>query len=233
MKKLVAGGVATLGIVTGSLGLAALNPFGVANAQTTDSSATTATAPADAPKPGQGLSTVLAALVADSTITQAQSDAITSKLDAWRAANPAPERGGRGGGMAGAPVEDIASALGITAEDLHTKLEGGATLRSIAGDKVDALATLLTTKANERIDQGVTDGRITAENAAKMKAEVPAKVQELLDRTGGMGKGGPGGPGGMGKGGPGGMRGPGGMGKGGDHGPRGTAPAASGSTTTN
>ena len=217
MKKLIAGGVATLGIVTGSLGLAALNPFGVASAQTTGSSTTTATAPADAPQKGKGLSTVLAALVADGTITQAQSDTITAKLDAWRAANPAPERGGRGG-MAGASAEDIASVLGITAEDLRTKLAGGATLRSVAGDKVDALTTLLTTKANERIDQGVTDGRITAENAATMKAEVPAKVQELLDRTGGPGKGGPGGMG---------------MGKGGERGPRGGAPAASGSTTTN
>ncbi len=227
MKKLVAGGVATLSIVTGSLGLAALNPFGVASAQTTGSSATTATAPADAPQKGQGLSTVLTALVADGTITQAQSDAITAKLDAWRAANPAPERGGRGGGMAGAAPEAIASALGITAEDLQTKLAGGATLRSIAGDKLDALTALLTTQANERIDQGVTDGRITAETAATMKAEVPAKVQELLDRTGGAGKGGPGGMG-MGKG------------KGGERGPRGgapatsgSAPAASGSTTTN
>lgn len=199
MKKLMVGGIATLGLATGSLAIAAINPFGVASAQTdgTASSSTSATATNDQ-KPGDALKSVLDGLVSDGTITQSQADAITKKMDDWRAANPRPDRGDkggmRGGAMAGAKLDDIATALGTTVSDLQTKLQAGQSLRTIAGDKVDALTTLLTTKANERIDQAVTDGKITADTAATMKSQVAQKVQEMLDRTGPMGGGrGPGG----------------------------------------
>jgi polyhydroxyalkanoate synthesis regulator phasin len=196
MKKLVAGGVAALSIATGSLAVAVLNPLGAANAQT---DGTTTTAPATgstgataAPERGGPLKSVLDALVADGTITQAQADAITAKLDAARAAEPRREMGGPG--LAGAKLDDIASVLGITTADLQSQLQAGTTLRAIAGDKVDALTTLLTDKANARIDQAVTDGKITAETAATMKAAVPAKVTAMLDGTAPLG--GPGGHGG-------------------------------------
>ncbi|CAB5018640.1 MAG: hypothetical protein F2876_13045 [Actinobacteria bacterium] len=211
MKKLVASGVAALSIATGSLAVAVLNPLGAANAQTGSTGATAA-----APTRGGALKSVLDGLVADGTITQAQADAIAAKLDAARAANPAPEKELRG--IGGANLDDIATALGITADDLRTQLEGGATLSSIAGDKVAALTTLLTDKAMARIDQGLTDGKITAETAATIKAGVPAMVTAMLDGT--APHGGPGGPGGDGPGRPDGD-GPGGDGPGrpGGHGP--------------
>ena len=227
MKKLVASGVAALSIATGSLAVAVLSPLGAASAQT---GSTTTTAPATgatgatatAPARGGALKSVLDSLVTDGTITQAQADAITAKLDAARAANPAPDRGMRGFGGAG--LDDIATALGITTTDLRTQLEGGATLSAVAGDKLPAITTLLTDKANARIDQAVTDGKITAETAATMKAAVPAKVTAMLDGTAPFG--GPGGPGGHG-----------GPGERGGHGrgpADGTAPStgATGSTTT-
>ena len=222
MNKLVASGVAALSIATGSLAVAVLNPLGSAGAQSTNGTATTAaTTTADArPDRGGPLTSVLAGLVTDGTITQAQSDAITAKLDAARAANPAPERGGERG-MAGAKLDDIASALGITADELHTKLESGATLASIAGDKVGALTTLLTGKANARIDQALTGGKITAGTAATMKTAVPAMVQATLD--GSRPEGGRGGHGGHG--------GPGAPGGHGGRGPAAGAPAAGGPTT--
>ncbi|CAB4832204.1 unannotated protein [freshwater metagenome] len=69
-----------------------------------------------------------------------------------------------------------------------------------------------------RIDQGLTDGKITAETAATIKAGVPAMVTAMLDGT--APHGGPGGPGGDGPGRPDGD-GPGGDGPGrpGGHGP--------------
>lgn len=211
MKKLVASGVAALSIATGSLAVAVLNPLGAASAQTGSTGATAA-----APTRGGALKSVLDGLVTDGTITQAQADAIAAKLDAARAANPAPEKELRG--IGGANLDDIATALGITADDLRTQLEGGATLSSIAGDKVAALTTLLTDKAMARIDQGLTDGKITAETAATIKAGVPAMVTAMLDGT--APHGGPGGPGGDGPGRPDGD-GPGGDGPGrpGGHGP--------------
>lgn len=198
MKKLMAGGVAALGIATGSLAIAAINPLGLASAQTdstaTASGATGSGTSATAQKPGDGLKSVLDGLVQSGTITQAQADAITQKMDEWRAANPRPDHGGKGGAMAGAKLDEIATALGTTVEDLQAKLQAGQTLRAIAGDKVDALTTLLTTNANARIDAQLADGKITAETAATMKAQVAAKVQEMLDRTGPVGGGrGPGG----------------------------------------
>ena len=83
MKKLVASGIAALSIATGSLAVAAIAPFGAASAQTDSGSTTTAEATTTAPaaKPGGALTSVLAAAVADGTITQAQADAITAKLD--------------------------------------------------------------------------------------------------------------------------------------------------------
>ena len=205
MKKLVAGGVAALSIATGSLAVAVLNPLGAASAQTdgttTTAPATGSTGTTPAPVKGGALKSVLDALVTDGTITQAQADAITAKLDAARAANPAPEMGRRGFGGAG--LDDIAAALGITAADLQTQLQSGATLRAIAGDKVAAVTTLLTDKANARIDEALADGRITAETAATMKAAVPAKVTAMLDGTVPLGgRGGHGGPGGRGGRGP-------------------------------
>jgi len=219
MKKLVVGGIAALSIATGSAAVAALSPLTSAGAQsTTGSAATTSTATGSATTPParvNPLKSVLDGLVADGTITQAQADAITAKMTAFRAANPMPDHGG-GRGFAGAPLADVATALGTTEADLRTQLEAGKSLRTIAGDKADAVAKLLTDKANARIDQGVTDGKITADNAATLKAGVAAKVQAMLDRTGVDG-----GPGGFGFGG--------GRGHGG-HGPDG-APAAAPTTT--
>jgi polyhydroxyalkanoate synthesis regulator phasin len=186
MKKLMAGGVAALALTTGSLGAAALLPLGVAGAQT-DSGSTTTT-PARPTRSGH-LDEALKALVTDGTLTQAQADAIKAKLDALRTSDPAGARGahgerGKGGPAAGANPEDIASALGITAEELRTQLQGGASLRSIAGDKVAALTTLLTEKANARIDEQLKAGKIDQAKADELKAGVAAKIQEMLDRTG-------------------------------------------------
>ncbi len=221
MNKLVASGVAALSIATGSIAVAVLNPLGSAGAQSIDGTTTSAPAPTNAttaakPERGAALKSVLGNLVTGGTITQAQADAITAGMGAFRAANPAPDHGGDRGrdrGMAGAPLDDIATTLGITEDALRTQLQGGATLRTIAGDKVAALTTLLTDKANARIDQGVTDAKITAATAATMKAAVPAKVVAMLDGTAPAGGRGPG------------RRGPGG--------PAHAMPSASGAPTTN
>jgi hypothetical protein len=221
MKKLMAGGVAALALTTGSLGAAALLPLGIAGAQT-DSGGTTTPTP---PQRGGHLDAALTALVTDGTLTQAQADAIKAKLGALHASDPAGPRGERGerggkGPMAGAMPEDIASALGITADQLRTQLESGASLRSIAGDKVAALTTLLTDKANARIDEQLAAGKIDQAKADELKAGVAAKVQEMLDRTGAPK--GPKGP----------MGGHGPRGRQGMTPPSGSAPSATPSSTT-
>jgi hypothetical protein len=189
MNKLMAGGVAALALTTGSLGVATLLPLGAAGAQTDDGGTSTTTP--TVPRRGGHIDEALKALVGDGTLTQAQADAIAAKIDARHASDPAGPRGRHGmpgdrgaKGPAGAPAEEIASALGITADELRTQLEGGASLGSIAGDKVEALTTLLTDKANARIDEQLAAGKIDQAKADELKAGVAAKVQEMLDRTG-------------------------------------------------
>jgi hypothetical protein len=194
MNKLVASGVAALGIATGSMAIATLVPLGVAGAQTDSGSTATAEA---APTRRGHLAAALDALVTDGTITQAQADAISAKVQSLRPADG--ERGGRmgKGGVAGAAADEVAAVLGITVEQLQTQLQGGATLRSLAGDKVAELTSLLTTKANARIDEQLAAGRIDQAKADALKAGVAAKVEATLDRAGS-----PGGPrGGAGRGG--------------------------------
>ena len=46
-----------------------------------------------------------------------------------------------------------------------------------------AVVDAIVAEANTRIDQGVADGRITAEKAAELRANATTKANEMLDRT--------------------------------------------------
>lgn len=94
--------------------------------------------------------------------------------------NGAMVAGRHGGG------EAIAQVLGLDAEALRTALQSGSTLRAIAtqqGVNPQAVVDAIVAEANTRIDQGVADGRITAEKAAELRANATTKANEMLDRT--------------------------------------------------
>lgn len=89
-----------------------------------------------------------------------------------------------------------------------------AKLAANLGVSVDALKAANQTTANQLIDEAVTAGKLSAEQATQAKARIAAGGGFGLGgpRFAGKGHGGPGGPGGPGaQGGPGGQRGPGGM----------------------
>ncbi|MCU1486973.1 MAG: hypothetical protein JWN67_3719 [Actinomycetia bacterium] len=114
-------------------------------------------------------------------------------------------RGGRFGGGFEAGLDTVASALGMTEADLRTALQGGKSIADIAKDKgvdVDTLVTKLVDAAGKKIDQAVTDGKLTQDQATKLKSALKERITALVD--GSRPPGGPGGGGrhGFGRGGP-------------------------------
>jgi ribosome-binding protein aMBF1 (putative translation factor) len=78
--------------------------------------------------------------------------------------------------------------LGLSQADLAKALREGKTLGDVAsttaGKSRDALVAQLTTAANAKIDKAAADGKITADQAAALKAQVGPAVTALVDRKG-------------------------------------------------
>jgi hypothetical protein len=80
--------------------------------------------------------------------------------------------GGRGRGLGQPELEAAAKVLGMTTDELSTALQSGKTLEQLAQDANvdvqdvrDAIQAAHATEMRSRIQQAVTDGTITQENA--------------------------------------------------------------------
>jgi hypothetical protein len=143
------------------------------------------------------LAEVLAPLVADGTLNQAQADSVIAALEAAR-----PDRGDHGGPGAmggrhgrgdGAKLEAAATVLGLTAEELMTEVRNGSTLAEVAaeqGVETQAVIDALVADATTRINEGVADGRLTQEQADARLAGITEKITDLVNN--GRPEGGPG-----------------------------------------
>jgi uncharacterized protein YidB (DUF937 family) len=146
------------------------------------------------------------ALVASGDLTQAQADQIKQRIANAPADAPifgggfGDHGGGHGRGGIGDPAK-LAAFLGITADQLRTENDAtGATLAAVAaahGKSRDELKAFLTTEAKSRVDQEVADGELTQAEATTKLADMTANLDQMIDRTGGPGRG-PGGAGGHG-----------------------------------
>lgn len=91
-----------------------------------------------------------------------------------------------------------AKALGMSTDDLKTALEGGKTIAQVAQDKgvdVNTVIAAVTDAVNASIDQAVTDGKLTADQATQEKQEATERVTEFVNNTRPpKGQRGPGGP---------------------------------------
>lgn len=151
---------------------------------------------------------VIAALVAEATehldagvaagrLTPAQADERRARVQERITAlvNRTPGKGERGGRRAGGrraekiSLSVAASALGTTEEALRTELQAGKTLAAIAGDKTPALIEALVTAAQAHIDRAVTDGKLTAEQAAERKAGLTERITARVNATRAAGAG--------------------------------------------
>ena len=149
---------------------------------------------------GTRLAEVLAPLVADGTLTQAQLDAVVETLVAnapGRRDHDGP-RGGHGGpgggrgGRGGPGVEAAAEALGLSMDELRTELRGGATLADIAAEQGVAVQTVIDAMVAElkaHLDERVAEGDLTQEEADAKLAKATTKITDLVN-NGRPGRGG-------------------------------------------
>lgn len=129
-------------------------------------------------------------------LVQASTTQITTLVDT-KDPFPAPPAGGPGGrGMHLMGGDDMAAAatyLGVTEADLRTKLQAGQTLAQIAGATAgksrDGLIQALVAAETAEIDQAVKDGKITADQATQIKANLTTRITQFVDNARPMGPG--------------------------------------------
>ncbi len=148
--------------------------------------------------------------MADGTLTQEQADKVAETLK-----DSFPGRGGPGMGRRGVALDTAATALGVSADELRTALQGGQTIAQVAESKgvdVQTVIDALVAEAKTHLDERVTAGDLTQEEADQRLADLTTRI------TDGVNNGLP-------------ARGDHGFGGRGDHGPD-DAPADSSTDTT-
>lgn len=146
---------------------------------------------------------LIAALVTAETanITQRVTDMVDHKGAPQGPKAGAPGGPGFGFAIRGEPFQAAATYLGITVQDLQTQLRSGQTLAQIAtsaGKTRDGLIAALVQDETAKIDQAVKDGKLTADQATKIKTDIQQRTSDLVDgkmpafggRPGGFGPGG-------------------------------------------
>jgi len=136
----------------------------------------TSVASADHGKGREKLGSALSGLVSKGTITQSQADAITKALDDAKTAGKKLLDKNRA-----AELAVITSTLGITEEALKTRIKAGDSLATIAGANKDALIAALVASKTKEINDAQTAGKITADQATKMKANLTTRVTERVN----------------------------------------------------
>lgn len=192
-KRLAVIGVAA-GLTAGSLAGVAIGVPAISSAQTTSTTAPSGQTQGQAPDPGSHFSDALAPLVANGTITQAQSDAVVQALK-----DAGPPRGDHGPGDHAADLDAAAKALGMSTSDLQTALQGGQTLAQVATSKgvdVQTVIDALVAQEKSELDQRVAAGSMTQAQADQHLADATTRITDMVDN------GRPGGPGGPGRHGP-------------------------------
>jgi polyhydroxyalkanoate synthesis regulator phasin len=189
-KKMLAGGLIA-GLIAGSGAGFVLTQGGFAGAADLlpsavvvedDATGTDASTDETRPEPGTRLAEILAPLVADGTLTQAQADAVVAAVVE---AAPFEGRGpggpgGRGGhGHRGEHLGAIAEAIGIETSELIDAIRDGSTIAEIAAiNGVDAQVVIDAAVAEvaEHLDAAVANGRLTEEEAAEKLAEATERI---------------------------------------------------------
>ena len=83
---------------------------------------------------------------------------------------------------AGAKI--VADTLGVTRQELRDALKGGQTITQYAtslGKDPQTVVDALTKAATDKLDQLVADGTITQERADKVKTNLPARIDKVMN----------------------------------------------------
>jgi hypothetical protein len=85
-------------------------------------------------------------------------------------------------------LQTASTYLGISTTDLQTQLRAGKTLGEIAaatpGKTKDGLIAAIVASETAQIDKAVTDGKLTADQATKLKTGLTERVTQMVDHTG-------------------------------------------------
>lgn len=127
---------------------------------------------------GAGFTKILGGLVSKGTLTQEQVDAINKTMDELKSVGKAAHEA-----MRVAHVKVITDTLGISETDLTARMKAGETLSSIAGPKKDELIAALIAFHSKQIDEAVAAGKMTADKATKLKANLKDRVTAGIDRA--------------------------------------------------
>ena len=79
----------------------------------------------------------------------------------------------------------VAETLGVSVADLRTALKGGQSISEYAtslGKDPQTVVDALVNAANTKIDQLVADGKLPQEKGDAIKAKVPARVDQIVNR---------------------------------------------------
>ncbi len=196
MRKTLAAAALGATLMGGTIvGAATVLPAVVGAQSSTTTPSTTPSAGTDAAAHQQRhtdrLNSSLQPLVDNGTITTTQRDAVVGALSGMEHGMGGRGMGGMRGGI-GAASEAVASALGIDVATLRTEVMAGKSLATIASEKgvdVQDVVDALTTELNAKIDEAVTAGKLTAEQATERKADVAERVTDMVNGTLPLGKG--------------------------------------------
>jgi hypothetical protein len=137
----------------------------------------------------QALENRVDAAVEAGTLTEAQGAALKERI----AAGEVPLIGlghgpgfGHHHGVRGADLDAAASYLGLTRDELHTRLQNGDTLAEIAqaeGKSVDGLVKTLVTAEKQELAQAVADGRLTDAQRDAIVSDLQSRIQSFVDNA--------------------------------------------------
>ncbi|HEX2851361.1 MAG TPA: hypothetical protein VHN98_12440 [Acidimicrobiales bacterium] len=189
MRKSIAALAVAASVAGGGVAGALLGVPALSGAQSSDSSSTTTQAPPQTPAgPKSGpIENALKGLVDKGTITQEQADAVRNAIKDEVANMPHPGPGRHGPDVKmGAELKVAADALGMTEADLRTALQGGKTLAQVAQDKgvdVNKVIDALVADATSHIDQAVTAGKLTQQQADTMKSNLKDRLTQMVNNA--------------------------------------------------
>lgn len=213
-KKLTAIGLSA-GLLAGVGAGYVLQNSGNASASISPAAAVT-TVPNGATTPlitgaSNNLATVLAPLVADGTITQAQADKVIAALQSAGVGVGMPGGMGDGGmgddghgmggdgqrgpGMGGDILTTVADTIGISAADLQTGISGGKTIADIAaanGSSGQKVIDALVAQMKAHFDPEVKSGEHTQAEVDQRLADFTTRITQFVNDTQNAPMGGPG-----------------------------------------
>lgn len=92
----------------------------------------------------------------------------------------AKKRGGQGG-----QLKQVATVLGIDQQQLVSQLKAGqsiADIASAAGKTEQSVIDALVAQATQKIDQAVTNGKLTQDKATQMESKLPDRIKKMVER---------------------------------------------------